>query len=407
MVERARGLQAWATDRARPVGGPLPPLVAFGRDLRSRGLPVGTGRILTFVRAVSALGLNDRDSLYWAGRTSMIARRDDLEVYEEAFGDWYRSLRSTDDLRVELNLPTAQPEGDDDAAWGEQPDDLEVRVGQTAAQWRGADDDDEVDPDEESSIRIVASGAEVLRSKSFGELTDEERARVASLIRSLRLRVPVERTRRTRPASKGERFDLRRTLRRSLRTQGEPFDRAWRARTVRRRPLVLILDISGSMAPYSRALMQFAYAAMAAGRRVETFVFGTRLTRVTRTLRTRDPDRALHEIGRQVEDWEGGTRIGESLKALLDGWGQRAALRGAVVVLCSDGLERGDPELLRAQMARLRRLAHRVIWVNPLKGSPRYEPLARGMAAALPSVDVFLSGHNLESLEHLAATLGG
>lgn len=400
MVERS--------DRVRPLpSGPLPPLIAFGRDLRARGLPVGTGRILTFARAVSALGLTDRDTLYWAGRTSMIARRDDLETYDEAFGDWYRSLRSTDELRVELNLLIPQPEGDDDAAWGEQPDDLEVRVGQTAAQWRGADDDDEVDPDEESSIRIVASGAEVLRSKSFGELTDEERARVAALIRSLRLRVPVERTRRTRPASKGDRFDLRRTLRRSLRTQGEPFDRAWRARTVRRRPLVLILDISGSMAPYSRALMQFAYAAMAAGRRVETFVFGTRLTRVTRTLRTKDPDRALREIGHRVEDWEGGTRIGESLKALLDGWSQRAALRGAVVVFCSDGLERGDPEVLRAQMARLRRLAHRVIWVNPLKGSPRYEPLARGMAAALPSVDVFLSGHNLESLEHLAATLGG
>ena len=392
--------------RAPTAGGPLPPLIAFGRDLRAHGLPVGTGRILTFVRAVSALGLADRDSLYWAGRASMIARRDDLEVYDEAFGEWYRSLRSTDELRIELDLPTAQAEGDD-AVWGEQPDDLEVRVGQTAAEWRGADDDDEVDPDEESSIRIVASGAEVLRSKSFGELTEAERVQVAALIRSLRLRVPIERTRRTRPSSKGERFDLRRTLRRSLRTQGEPFDRAWRARTVRRRPLVLILDISGSMAPYSRALMQFAFAAMAAGRRVETFVFGTRLTRVTRTLRTKDPDRALREIGHQVEDWEGGTRIGESLKALLDGWSQRAALRGAVVVLCSDGLERGDPVLLSAQMARLRRLAHLVIWVNPLKGSPRYEPLARGMAAALPSVDVFLSGHNLESLEHLAATLGG
>jgi uncharacterized protein len=397
MVERS--------DRSRPPGGPLPPLIAFGRDLRARGLPVGTGRILTFARAVSALGLADRETLYWAGRTSMIARRDDLEPYDEAFDEWYRSLRSTDDLRIELNLPSAEPEPHE--VWGEQPDDLEVRVGQTAAGWRGAGDDDEVDPDEESSIRIVASGAEVLRSKSFGELTDEERGQVAALIRSLRLRVPVERTRRARPASKGDRFDLRRTLRRSLRTQGEPFDRAWRARSARRRPLVLILDISGSMAPYSRALMQFAYAAMAAGRRVETFVFGTRLTRVTRTLRTKDPDRAFREIGHQVEDWEGGTRIGESLKTLLDGWSQRAALRGAVVVFCSDGLERGDPALLSTQMARLRRLAHRVIWVNPLKGSPRYEPLARGMAAALPSVDVFLSGHNLESLEHLAATLGG
>ncbi len=387
--------------------GPLPALIRLGRDLRERGLPVGTGRILTFVRGVAVLGLPDRDSLYWAARTTMVARHDDLDAFDEAFDRWFRSLRLADDLRIELNLPTAEPEGDGAAEWRPEPDDLEVRVAEAAAEWHPIDDDEEVEDGEESSIRIVASGAEVLRSKSFGELSDEERARVAALIRSLRLRVPVERTRRTRPASKGARFDLRRTLRRSLRTQGEPFDRAWRARTVRHRPLVLILDISGSMAPYSRALMQFAYAAMAAGRRVETFVFGTRLTRVTRTLRTKDPERALREIGRQVEDWEGGTRIGESLKTLLDGWSQRAALRGAVVVFCSDGLERGDPELLRAQMARLRRLAHRVIWVNPLKGSPRYEPLARGMAAALPSVDVFLSGHNLESLEYLATTLGG
>jgi uncharacterized protein with von Willebrand factor type A (vWA) domain len=245
----------------------------------------------------------------------------------------------------------------------------------------------------------------VLRAKSFAYLTEEERQRVARLIRDLSIRVPVERTRRMRAANKGATLDVRRTLRRSLRTQGEPFDRAWRARRTRTRPLVLILDVSGSMAPYSRALLQFGYAAMAAGRRVEVFCFGTRLTRVTRVLRTKDPDRAMHEISRIVADWEGGTRIGESLKSLLDGWSQRAALRGAVVVLCSDGLERGDPELLRSQMARLRRLAYRVVWANPLKGSPRYEPLARGMAAALPSVDVFLSGHNLESLEALAAAL--
>jgi uncharacterized protein with von Willebrand factor type A (vWA) domain len=153
--------------------------------------------------------------------------------------------------------------------------------------------------------------------------------------------------------------------------------------------------------------VQFGFAAMAAGRRVEVFCFGTRLTRVTRILAGRDPGRAMHEIGRRVADWEGGTRIGESLKALLDGWSQRAALRGAVVVICSDGLERGEPELLRVQMARLHRLAHRVVWVNPLKGSPRYQPLARGMAAALPSIDVFLPGHNLESLEELSRVLGG
>jgi uncharacterized protein with von Willebrand factor type A (vWA) domain len=383
------------------VAGPLAPLVAFGRDLRSRGLPVGTGRILTFCRAVAALGLTDRDSLYWAGRASMVARKEDIEPYDLAFDDWYRSLGRGDGPVIELTLPG--PAGESAVEVGE-PDDLEVVVGPTAASWRGADEDEE--PEGESAIRIVASATEVLRFKSFPDLSPEERARVAAMIRRLAVSVPVERTRRTRPAPKGATFDLRRTLRRSLRTQGEPFDRAWRSRSVRTRPLVLILDISGSMAPYARALLQFGYAAMAAGRRVEVFVFGTRLTRVTRTLRTKDPDRALHEIGARVADWEGGTRIGESLKALLDGWSQRAALRGAVVVFCSDGLERGDPELLRAQMARLRRLAYRVVWVNPLKGSPRYEPLARGMSAALPSVDVFLSGHNLESLEELGHVLG-
>jgi uncharacterized protein len=385
---------------------PLSPLVGFGRDLRERGLPVGTGRILTFCRAVAALGLSDRDSLYWSGRVSLIGRHEDIAPFDEAFESWYRSLGQGDGLLIELSLPVPGGEKPD---WGEQPGDLEVVLGSTAAEWHalGEDDDEEPEPGDEAAIRIVASSAEVLRTKAFADLTEEERARVSQLIRDLVVAAPRERTRRTRPSPKGQTFDMRRTLRGSLRTQGEPFDRAWRTRRVRARPLVLILDVSGSMAPYSRALVQFAFAAMAAGRRVETFCFGTRLTRVTRTLRTKDPDRALHEIGEQVQDWEGGTRIGESLKTLLDGWSQRAALRGAVVVLCSDGLERGDPALLRAQMARLRRLAHKVVWVNPLKGSPRYEPLARGMAAALPSVDVFLAGHNLESLEQLGRILGG
>jgi uncharacterized protein with von Willebrand factor type A (vWA) domain len=380
-------------------GDPVTRLVAFGRDLRHRGLPVGTGRILTFVRAVGSLGSVDRDGLYWAGRASLVSSKPDIETFDAAFEQWIRTLAPEGELRIQLDLPAP------DVDWGEPPPDLEVRTGRTAASWSGAGDDEESDG--ESVIRVVASAAEVLREKSFADLTGDEQERVAALIRRLAVRVPSERTRRLRPSPKGSAFDVRRTLRRSLRTQGEPFQRAWRARGTRHRPLVLLLDVSGSMAPYSRALMQFAFAAMAAGRRVEVFVFGTRLTRVTRTFRTRDPDRALREIGRLVQDWEGGTRIGESVKSLLDGWSQRAALRGAVVVLCSDGLERGDPELLRAQMARLRRLAHRLVWVNPLKGSPRYEPLARGMAAALPSVDVFVSGHNLERFEELARVLGG
>ncbi len=386
------------------MADPTAPLVGFGRDLRARGLPIGTGRILTFIRAVASLGLGDRDSLYWAGRVSLIASHADLATYDDTFEAWYASLGDRAPISIALELPAELPAelpDVDRVGLGDDP----TEGGRTAESGRAAADD-EIEPGEGPSIRIVASAVEVLRSKSFADLTEDERHRVARMIHDLTVRAPAERMRRTRPSPTGSVFDMRRTLRRSLRTQGEPFDRSYRARRSRTRPLVLILDISGSMAPYARALLQFGFAAMAAGRRVEVFCFGTRLTRVTRTLRTKDPDRAMHEVGALVGDWEGGTRIGESLMTLLDGWSQRAALRGAVVVLCSDGLERGDPALLRAQMARLRRLAHRVVWANPLKGSPRYEPLARGMAAALPSVDVFLSGHNLESLETLAAALG-
>ena len=169
--------------------------------------------------------------------------------------------------------------------------------------------------------------------------------------------------------------------------------------------MVLILDVSGSMSPYARPLVEFAHAAARAGRKVEAFAFGTRLTRITPVLRSREPDEVMAAVAKRVADWEGGTRIGESLKELLDGWASHSALRGSVVILCSDGLERGDPELLTRQMQRLARLAHRLVWVNPLKGSPRYEPLARGMAASLPFVDVFLPGHDLESLEALSAAV--
>jgi uncharacterized protein with von Willebrand factor type A (vWA) domain len=371
----------------------LEALVAFGRRLRARGLVVGTDRILTFCRAVAVLGIGDREDLYWAGRLAIVSRPEDLAVYDEVFDAWHRGasgmgLAAPDPDRVRRELAGGPGGAAVGAPTGEEPRPPGERAGDPAV------------------ARVVASAIEVLRERSFADLTDEERARVDRLIRRLRVRVPLERSRRTRPSARGPKWDLRATLRRSLRTRGEPLERVWRIRRARARPLVLLLDVSGSMGPYARALVQFGFAAMATGRRVEVFCFGTRLTRVTPLLRRRDPDRALAEIGRAVADWEGGTRIGASLKELLEGWSQRAALRGAVVVLCSDGLERGDPALLRAQMARLRRLAHRVVWANPLKGSPRYEPLARGMAAALPSVDVFLSGHDLASLEELAEAVG-
>jgi len=367
-------------------------LVGFGRLLRGRGLPVGTGRILTFCRAVAALDRIDRTGVYWAGRVAMVARKEDLAAYDAAFDEWFPS-RSRDVMA----MISGQAMG--------RPPELEVVLDQGIAEesWEPAEGAD----GGEVPVGVLASGAEVLRGKSFDELSETERIAADHVIRALAVHLPTRHSRRYRPSPYGRRFDQRRTLRASLRTQGEPFRRAWRDRRRRARPLVLILDVSGSMSAYSRALMQFGFAAMRAGRRVEVFCFGTRLTRVTRALARSEPDDALQQVAAAVVDWNGGTRIGASLKELLDRWSQHVAMRGAVVVICSDGLERGDPALLAAQVARLSRLAHRLIWVNPLKGSPRYEPLARGMAAALPYVDVFLAGHNLESLESLCGVLEG
>ena len=370
-------------------------LVGFGRLLRTRGLPVGTGRILTFCRAVAALDRIDRTGIYWAGRVAMVARKEDLAAYDAAFQEWFPAGQSRDVMAMIMGQ---------DQRMG-QPPELEVLLDQGFAEesWEPAEGAE----DGEGVVGVLASGAEVLRNKSFDELTETERIAADHVIRALAVHLPTRHSRRYRPSPYGRRFDQRRTLRASLRTQGEPFRRAWRDRRRRARPLVLILDVSGSMSAYSRALMQFGFAAMRAGRRVEVFCFGTRLTRVTRALARSEPDDALRQVAAAVVDWNGGTRIGASLKELLDRWSQHVAMRGAVVVICSDGLERGDPALLAAQVARLSRLAHRLIWVNPLKGSPRYEPLARGMAAALPYVDVFLAGHNLESLESLCGVLEG
>lgn len=369
-----------------------PLLVGFGRELRSRGLPVGTNRILTFCRGAAALAPLDRNTLYWVGRASLVAHPDHVVVYDQAFEDFFRTKLREHLSSMFSGVPPTRPKEVE-----LQADDAPLGDDETSAEGE-ADDQIEI-------MRLIASRAEVLKSKSFEQLSDDERRRANRLIRQLAVSLPVRRSRRLRRAPRGSHFDLRRTLRSSLRTQGEPLQRAWLSRRDVARPLVLVLDVSGSMAPYARALMQFGYAAMSSGERVEVFCFGTRLTRVTRSLRTTDPDRALADVARRVRDWEGGTRIGESLKTLTDLYAQAAALKGAVVVLCSDGLERGDPLLLESQMSRLHRIAHELVWVNPLKGTTDYEPLARGMSAALPHVDRFLSGHNVKSLEELCDSL--
>jgi uncharacterized protein with von Willebrand factor type A (vWA) domain len=261
-------------------------------------------------------------------------------------------------------------------------------------------------PEEEQMLGLMASDADALKHKSFSACTPEELAALRRIMKRMRLTPPKRRTRRTVPARSGRAPDMRRTIRETMRMHGESGELLWRQRRVRLRPLILILDISGSMADYSRNLLQFAYSAKRAGGRVEVFCFGTRLTRITRALEHRKPDYALELAAKAVVDWEGGTRIGESLDSFLRHWGRRGLCRGGVVVICSDGLDRGDPGLLATSMERLSRLCHTLIWMNPHKGdNVNFRPSTLGMMVAEPHIDVMLSGHDLSSLEQLATLL--
>ena len=247
----------------------------------------------------------------------------------------------------------------------------------------------------------------MLRHKDFAAYDDDELRLAQQLMTRLRLAGPPRVSVRMSPARRGSRPDLRRTMRHALRAGGEPIRRAWREPGDRLRRLVLLLDISGSMEPYARAMLRFVQAAVGGRQRVEAFAFGTRLTRLTRELGGRDPDSALRRAAERVDDWSGGTRLGECLRTFNDEWGTRGMARGAIVVILSDGWDRGDPAVLAEQMERLQRVVHSLIWVNPLKVTPGYAPLARGMAAALPYVDHFVEGHSLAAMEELAAVIAG
>ncbi len=266
----------------------------------------------------------------------------------------------------------------------------------------GADDEE----DEQAALGWMASGVDALKHRSFAACTPDELAALRKIMARIALTPPRRRTRRTRSGSAGRTPDLRKVIRESMRMHGEPAELYFRQRKVRLRPLILILDISGSMADYSRHLLQFAYSAKQAAARVEVFCFGTRLTRITRALEKRQPDAALEEAAQTVVDWDGGTRIGQSLDTFVRRWGRHGLCRGAVVVICSDGLDRGDPEVLAAAMERLSRLCHRLVWLNPHKGDdPHFRPSTVGMMVAAPHIDLLLSGHDLASLEELAELL--
>lgn len=347
-------------------------LVGFGRALRAEGLPVGTGRINDFCRAASLVPPGD---LYWAGRGTLVAKHDDILVYDRVFRAFF---------------------GED------VPAPPEVERPQVTVSTAGSESREGEGSEKEEQELLLASTVEILKEKSFARCTPEELALLAELMQRVRLAVPKRRSRR-RQKSKSGSPDLRRTIRRSFRTGGDPVERSWRERRLRRRRLVLFLDVSGSMASYSRALLVFAHAALKADPRWEAYCFGTRLTRLTRILARTSPDEALQQAAAEVFDWDGGTRIGESLRRFMMTSPEIA--RGSIVIICSDGLEVGDPAVLAQQMSRLSRLAYKVIWLNPLKEDPAYEPLARGMSACLPYIDLFVSGHNLASLEELGDQL--
>ena len=366
--------------------------VAFARILRGTGVDVPVGRAVTFARALALTGLDRRGPVYWAGRTTLLGRPEDIPAYDRAFDAFWRG-------RFGVDLARAA-----------QPVELTI-VLDTDEETEAADGEEPVEP-EGPTLVVRWSRQEVLRHKDFAAYTHAEFEEARRLMADLRLHGALRRSRRRRPSRKSEgRPDLRRTVRRSLRSGGEPIRRAFSEAGERPRRIVLICDVSGSMEPYSRALVRFLHAAVvgraksSGGSRIEAFALGTRLTRITRELSSRDPDAALAKASRSVPDWSGGTRLGEGLRAFNDQWGVRGMARGSVVVILSDGWDRGDPAVLAEQMARLHRVAYRTVWVNPLKASPGYAPLAAGMAAALPFVDEFVEGHSLESLQTLAEVI--
>ena len=308
-------------------------------------------------------------------------------MYDRAFRVFWDHVRTGDISELDEELVHVTLAIDDGTDEGDQPD--------------------AADPSDDPTIELRFSATEVLRHKDFADYTRDELDEAQQLMTRLRLvGSPRRSLRLTAADARTQRPDVRRTVRAAMRAGGEPMRRHYLSPTTRHRRLVLLLDVSGSMEPYARALIRFVHAAVAGRQKVEAFALGTRLTRLTRELSSRDPDEALRRATRRLADYGGGTRLGEGLQRFNDEWGQRGMARGAIVVILSDGWDRGDPEVLGEQMERLHRAAHKLIWVNPLKVTPGYAPLARGMAAALPHLDAFVEGHSLAAIEELAREIG-
>ena len=360
--------------------------VAMARTLRGLGIPTPLDASLAYAAALAEVGLDRRSSAYWAGRATLVRRPEDVPAYDRAFAAVF-----------EGRLPA----GDEEAP---QPVESVTLLADGDEQSPAAARADEIVDGPVYTLRW--SDREVLRTKDFAQCTLAELDEAHRLMTDLRLVGARRRSRRLRPTSQQRGpLDLRATTRRALHTGGEPLRTVHRRAAERPRRVILLCDVSGSMEAYARALIRFAHVAVVGRAQVEVFTLGTRCTRITRELRSHDPDAALDAVAGVVDDWSGGTRLGEGLHTFNDTWGLRGVARGAVVVILSDGWDRGDPSVLGEQVRRLQRVAHRVVWVNPLKASPGFAPLARGMAAALPHVDELVEGHSIASLEALAEVI--
>ncbi len=377
---------------------------AFAARLRDAGVPATSERAAKFASAVVAARPARVEELYWLARVTLVDRHEQLADFDRVFGLVFGGVADVASDRGDTTAPHMLPP--------------HVRPGRPVRRSPGspagevdlptpaATSGQEREGEEQGRVLMTASVEERLRHKDFARYTPDELAQLRRLVAELRVVPPPRRSRRTWAARTGRRLDLRRTLRHSHRTAGDPVRRDYRRRRTRQRRVVLLVDVSGSMEAYSRVYLQLLQAAVR-GSRAEAFVMATRLTRVSRALAGGDPDTALARSAEAAPDWSGGTRLGEALKTFVDDFGRRGMARGAVVVIVSDGWERADPALLGEQMARLARLTHRIVWVNPRSADERYEPLVGGMAAALPHVDVLVSGHSLVALEEVLEAVRG
>ena len=389
----------------------------FGAALRAAGVPADPGRCERFARAVTVARPATGRALYLCALATLISSQAQIEALERVFGAMFgdQAAAQAEGPQAREAPGPSQPPGDilaqaaraarTHAAQDGAPEQAE-RPADEQVVAQGDEEDQEPGPDDETEAarRVIASATERLAGKDFAELSPAELLMLSGLMRKLTLAVPLRRSRRPRPTAHGGRTDLRATLRHARRTGGHPLRLARRAPLMEPRRLVVLCDISGSMEPYARAMLQLLYCA-AGGAEAEVFTFATRLTRLTGTLAHTRPALALQQAGQAAPDWLGGTKIGESIKEFNNSYGRRGMARGAVVVIISDGWDTGDPEILGREMERLSRVAHRIVWVNPRTQSPEYRPLAGGMAAAWPYCDAVVSAHTLHALDDLTAAL--